>query len=83
MGKFGIGFSGVSGSSSATVSSGMERFVATAGQKIFTITSFTATDRTLVFSDTVLADETEYTRVGNVFTFTVGRLDGSLIVFKN
>lgn len=81
MGKAGYGFCGNGGGGSGSGGGGVkQKFVATAGQTVFTVSTFTANDNTLVF---IRGSEQEniYTRVGNVFTFTTPITLGTEVVF--
>ena len=78
--SYGIRAGGSGGSSPTTPP---ERFTATAGQTVFTVTTFTLNASPLVFSGTDLCDPSEYTVSGNDVTFHIGRVVGTVVTISN
>ena len=79
---FGLGYSNNSSGGGGSTTP-PERFTATAGQTIFTVTTFTLNASPLVFSGSDLCDPSEYTVSGNDVTFFIGRNEGTLVTISN
>lgn len=78
-----IGADGSGGGGGGGDTDKVQTFTATADQTVFTITDFTASNYTIVFSGSTFVSNDQYNRIGNVFTFLVGVFEGTIVTFKN
>ena len=86
MGRFGIGFSGVSGSGGGGATSSTPTYpfsvTSTITQVTVPLATMVCTDNTVVFLNGALLNS-GVTRTANVFDFSFDLVDGDYLLFKN